>query len=124
FQDPDAARAYLRARLAKLDYETAVSDKQLDAIAALVQGNPLSLRLAAQVFAREGIAALDDAVHEARFQKSFFEERLQGFLHTRIVQQLAEPLRALADPGLVVRRLTPAVIREVLAASCRIPADE
>src|SRR5690606_31980204 len=78
----------------------------------------------AQGFAREGIAALADAVRKARFQRSFFGERLQVFLHTRIVQQPAEPLRALADPGLVVRRPTPAVIREVLAASCRIPADE
>jgi tetratricopeptide (TPR) repeat protein len=90
----------------------------LDRMVALVHGNPLSLRLAAQVFAQADLPALESAVEQALFDAEFTHERVQGMLHARIVASLDEPLRQVADPGLVVRRLTPAVIEQVLAAHC------
>ena len=53
--DAKAGRAYLRARLKKYELPP-VSDAHLDRLVQQVNGNPLGLRLAAQVFAREGLA--------------------------------------------------------------------
>jgi tetratricopeptide (TPR) repeat protein len=117
--DAASGRLYLQGRLSKLGIAT-VDPAALDRIVLLVRGNPLSLRLAARVFAKNGITALEGAVDEARFEASLTEERLQGVLHNRIVANLEEPLRRIADPGLIVRRLTPDVIQHVLAGPCEI----
>ena len=48
-------------------------------------------------------------------------ERVQGWLYKRILDRIADPnVRALARPGLVVRRLTADVIRYVLAGPCNV----
>lgn len=117
--DQDAGRLYLQARLSKLGRDC-VDAAALDRIVSLVRGNPLSLRLAAQVFSKEGTRALEDAVAEAEFEASFTQERLQGLLHNRIVAGLEETVRKIADPGLIVRRLTPEVIQHVLARACQL----
>jgi len=117
--DPAAGRLYLQGRLAKLG-KNHVDPAALARIVSLAQGNPLSLRLAAQVFSRDGVGALEDAVAEAEFDAVFTQERLQGVLHNRIVAALDEPLRKIADPGLIVRRLTPEVIEHVLAGPCNL----
>jgi hypothetical protein len=47
--------------------------------------------------------------------------RLQGLLYSRVLGHLGDPeVERLAHPGLVVRRLTPGVIRSVLADICQI----
>jgi tetratricopeptide (TPR) repeat protein len=115
--DPASGRAFLQARLKALRV-TEVTPGTLDRIVALAGGNPLSLRLAAQVFASEGFGALEDAAEQAKFESSFTQERLQGFLHNRIIASLEAPLDRLADPGLVVRRITPEIIFRVLAKPC------
>ncbi len=115
--DAKAGGAYLQARLKKLG-EMSVPARSLDRIVSLVRGNPLSLRLAAQVFAKQGLKSLTSAVDQARFDVAFAHERVQGMLHARIVEALDGPLRKIADPGLIVRRITPAVIEEVLAGPC------
>jgi tetratricopeptide (TPR) repeat protein len=120
--DERAGRAYLEGRLKKLGVLN-VSQGSLDRIVKLVQGNPLSLRLAAHVFAKEGLNALEDTIDQARFDVAFTEERIQGVLHNRIVAYLPPRLRAIADPGLVVRRITPAVIAEVLNGPCGLHVD-
>ena len=121
--DAEAGRAYLGNRLRKLGVPEP-SPRALDRIVSLVDGNPLSLRLAAQVVAQEGLRALEDAVSQARFDAAFTEERLQGVLHNRIVDQLPDRLRKIADPGLIVRRITPGVIAEVLAGPCELELEE
>ena len=122
--DPVAGRAYLRARLKKYDLPP-VSDEHLDRLVQQVNGNPLGLRLAAQVFAREGLAGVEEAIGRQRLSAAVAEERVQGLLHARIVEHLDnEDLKKLADPGLIVRRLTVDVVRDVLAKPCGITFDK
>jgi hypothetical protein len=122
--DPVAGRAYLRARLKPYDLPP-VSDEQLDRLVQQVNGNPLGLRLAAQVFAREGLKGVEEAIGRQRLSAAVAEERIQGLLHARIVEHLEnEDLKKLADPGLIVRRLTVDVVRDVLAKPCGITFDE
>ena len=117
--DMESGRAYLEGRLMRLGVSD-VPSRALDRIVSLVQGNPLSLRLAAQVFAKEGMTALENAVDQARFDAVFTQERVQGMLHNRIVANLPEPLQKIADPGLIVRRINPDVIARVLAGPCQL----
>lgn len=122
FKD-EAGRVYLEAQLKKAGV-TDVATSAMDRIVSLVRGNPLSLRLAAQVFARENLTALEGVVAEARFDGAFSQERLQGVLHNRLLAHLPDRLRRIADPGLVVRRITPQVIEEVLAGPCGLELKE
>lgn len=116
--DAASGRAYLRARLQKLPLPP-TSDADLDRLVLQVRGNPLGLRLAAQVFAREGLAGVDAAVGRQVLNEAIAEEQIQGLLHARIVEHLeSENLKRLANPGLIVRRITAPVIREVLARPC------
>lgn len=115
--DPAAGRVYLENRLARLGRH-GLAPATLDRIVALVRGNPLSLRLGAQVFAKSGVGALEDAVDEATFDADLIQERLQGELHNRILLNLEERVRDVADPGLIIRRLTPEIIRMVLDQVC------
>ncbi|WP_272003031.1 ATP-binding protein [Roseovarius sp. ZX-A-9] len=49
-------------------------------------------------------------------------EMRQRILYTRILHRIADPeLRPLASPGLVLRRITPELIEEVLAGPCGLP---
>lgn len=121
--DPDSGRVYLMARLRRLGISE-VSPRVLDRIVSLVKGNPLSLRLAAQVFAKESLTAIEDAVSQARFDAAFAEERVQGMLHGRIIQYLPDGLKKIADPGLIVRRITPDVIADVLAEPCGLELSD
>lgn len=84
---------------------------------------PLSLALAARIVMREGLEALKDTVGRRRLFARITAEQQQGMLNTRVLQHLqgTDPdLRKLVDPGLIVRRITPAIIRGVLAGPCGI----
>ena len=87
-------------------------------IVRLLGGNPLSLHLAADVLNRTG----EDPTRLI----AVAEGNIQGQLYSRLLEHIRDPLvRAVAHPGLVVRRLTPEIIREVLAEPCGIaPLDE
>jgi tetratricopeptide (TPR) repeat protein len=115
--DASAGRAYLRTQFKNMGFSD-VPGKVLDRIVRLAQGNPLSLRLAAQVFARMGLPAVEDAVSQAHFNIELNQEWVQSMLHARIVANLPEKLQRIADPGLVVRRITADVIAKVLAEPC------
>jgi CHAT domain-containing protein/tetratricopeptide (TPR) repeat protein len=98
-----------------------------DAEAALAElakelgGNPLVLRLAARVISAEGAGALLSPAGRDAVRTAIRAERLQGMLYGRILNHLrSDSARRVAFPGLVVRLITPAVIREVLAGPCRI----
>jgi hypothetical protein len=108
--EADALRL-LRELVAEPDSEL------LGEVVRLVGGNPLSLRLAADVLNRSGGAPVR--------LLSVAEGNVQGQLYSRLLEHIADPrVRAIAHPGLVVRRLTPEVIREVLAEPCGIaPLD-
>lgn len=76
-------------------------------LADLADGNPLALRLGARIVDREGGA--------------FLEKQVRGglsasYLYRFLLSRISDPvLRKLAHPGLVVRRISPEVISEVLA---------
>ena len=90
-------------------------------------GNPLSLKLAAQAYlaeqrsgsGRPGVEQPDTArlpVAAAR------ENLVQGQLYHRVLRHIRSPdVRRLAHPGLVLRRVTPALIKEVLQGPCGVP---
>jgi len=122
--DVESGRAYLEQRLRKLG-NTTTSASTAARVVSLVRGNPLSLRLAAQVMAREGLAAVEDAVGVQILNAELAQEQIQGMLHARIVEHLEDDrLKAIADPGLAVRRITPAVIEQVLAIPCGLRLDQ
>jgi AAA ATPase domain len=77
------------------------------AIRAIAQGSPLVLRLAATVVRDVGPAALDRVAQRNELAAAY----LYRFLLSRIEDRT---LRALAHPGLVVRRISAEVIAEVL----------
>ncbi len=85
-----------------------------------VGNSPLSLRLAADALKSDQLDAddLEAMVTEARR----FE--MQGQLYTRILGHIRDAeIRRLSHPGLIVRRVTVGVIREVLADLCEIDPD-
>ncbi|SRR6266481_1514926 len=90
-------------------------------IAKQVGRTPLTLRLAVEILKHEkpdseGIKDLGDGWLR-RFQKQNIEVQL----FTRILGHLHDKdLRQLAHPGLVVRRITPLVILEVLSTPCQL----
>ena len=125
--DLRAAKVVLRALLARYNIKGDPGDATVDEIVRLAStgkygANPLSLRLAAQVFAREGLKGIEDAVSRPRrrWQKTVAAEWIQGMLQARIVEQLSEPLQRIANPGLIVRRITSGVLCKVLAAPCQL----
>ena len=112
--DPHASVLLLR-RLAK----GKVQPKQLTVLAEKVGGNPLTLRLVANLLRSEG--KIDNAV-----LADVAQEALQQRLYSRILAHIHdEDVRKLAIPGVVMRRITTGVIREVLAMPCGLgPLDE
>lgn len=105
--DPEAAAGYLASR--GIDDPTAAH-----AIAECIGGNPLSLALAAEVLRREGLSGSDPCalpVAQGAQVQGYLYQRILGHIHDRDV-------RRLAHPGLVLRLVTPKIIREVLAEPC------
>ena len=97
------------AMLGGLDVpQTAFAD-----IRELAEGNPLVLRLAAMAVRDAG----PEALTRARGRKEVAAAYLYRFLLSRITDPT---LRRLAQPGLVVRRINPDVIAEVLAPQLKL----
>jgi AAA ATPase domain len=89
-------------------------------IARQVGGNPLTLRLAARVAQREGAEDEISGLTTYRFWVfSVADDIVQGQLYRRILDHIHDPaVRALAHPGMVLRRVTQDIIRDVLAPTC------
>jgi AAA ATPase domain len=82
-------------------------------IRELAEGNPLVLRLAAM--------AVRDAGPEALTRARGRQEVAAAYLYRFLLSRITDPtLRRLAQPGLVVRRINPAVIAEVLAPQLKL----
>jgi Cdc6-like AAA superfamily ATPase len=112
--DPDAAEGFLMAY--------GIRDPKLArTIAEQMRGNPLSLRLAAEVLRLE--APSEGGIADIRTSewlgKKIDDNRIQGQLYRRILDHVRNPeVRKLAHPGLILRRITPALIEKVLAGPC------
>ena len=91
-------------------------------ILSQVGGNPLSLRLALW------LARSNDALTKswADADREFFRQKLtdlqiQGYLYSRLLERIGnERIRPLVDPGLILRRVTPELIKEVLAPAAKL----
>lgn len=112
--DEEAAIGYLQARGVR-DPEVARR------LARQIGGSPLSLRLAAELVEKEGLPQggnLDLSTREYFFLR-MDDALIQRQLYKRILGHIHDPqVRKLAHPGLVLRRLTPELILEVLAKPC------
>ena len=88
--------------------------------------DPLTLRLAAEALDRLGSAgrAFDGVLAEADVTAEVAREQVQGVLYGRILGHLRDPeVVRVAHPGLAVRRITVAVLRDVLAGPCELDPD-
>jgi Trypsin-like peptidase domain/Effector-associated domain 1 len=113
--DPEASIGYLSAR--------GITDPEVArTLADQVKGNPLSLKLAAELYERQGLTSgrLDIDTRGYLF-KRVADEVIQRQLYQRILGHIHnESVRRLAHPGLVLRFITPELIRHVLAGPCRL----
>jgi hypothetical protein len=101
--------------------ESGEEAEALGKLAKELGGNPLVLRLAARVISAEGAGSLLSHTGLDAVRTAIRAERLEGMLYGRILSHIrSDSARRVAFPGLVVRLITPAVIREVLAGPCRI----
>lgn len=87
-----------------------------------VGGNPLSLKLSAEVLRRE---YTDDPAKPLQLDEGLWQKVnstvLQGRLYKRILGHIHdERVKALAYPGLLLRRISADVIRAVLAGPCGV----
>ena len=112
-----ASRQQLLQRLGVSDARTAAD------VAHQVGGNPLNLRLAARLLESEQPSAGRIAGLRTTTWGWFSvsQELIRGQLYARILEHIHdEDVRKLAHPGLVVRRVTPEVIFNVLARPCDV----
>ncbi|MEZ4638671.1 MAG: hypothetical protein R2856_27540 [Caldilineaceae bacterium] len=91
------------------------------AIFHAVGGNPLSLKLAARVVVQEDLAdSTGDPAALREMLRKVSEGNIQGQLYRRILEHIDPAVRPLAHPGLTLRRITPELIQQVLAAPCGV----
>ena len=114
--DEGSARDLLRNSTQLADLAP-LSDKDLDDVIGIVGRNPMCLNLAARLIRDQGVDKLRQAGSE--FLTKLKAEKIQALLYGRILHHVhGDDVRKVAYPGLIVRRVTPDVIREVLAAPC------
>ncbi|QYN39135.1 ATP-binding protein [Pseudonocardia sp. DSM 110487] len=112
-----------------------IDDALAREVIGLVGRIPLTVRLAADVLVREGVAAVADAANRARAMDRVRSEVVRGFLYQRILDHVTarDPrrtagLRQVARAGLVLRWITPALVERVLLpvvdAAVAFPATE
>lgn len=118
-----AARAMLRDRLEREKLDLHV--EQVWRCVEVFGGNPLVLSILARYCADNDVAALISLLDQARSDDGLarFGDAAQRFLYGRILERVRdEDIKPLANPGLVLRRVTPTLIREVLAGPCGLGA--
>lgn len=98
-------------------------------VARQIGGNPLSLRLAAEALRSHpdmaGAEGLAGIATRRYWVFSVSQALVQGQLYRRILAHIRDKeVRQLAHPGMVLRRVTPALIREVLAEPCGLKAPD
>ena len=100
----------------------------VDEVMKLTGGKPLTVRLAGLLIRRTGLAALSDPHILAETLLRAQSEQAEAVLYNRLLGQIQDPeLRAIARPGLLLRRITPGLIAQVLAPACNLtlkPGEE
>jgi tetratricopeptide (TPR) repeat protein len=113
--DDAAAIAFLRAQ--------GIANPASERIVARFGGNPLTLRLAADVVQQEegDTASIEGVATRRGLIFSVDQGVIQGHLYARILAHIHdETVRHLALPALVLRRITPEVILRVLAPHAHV----
>ncbi|WEF23030.1 ATP-binding protein [Paracoccus sp. S3-43] len=119
--DPVAARAVLE-KVAGLG---PLPDDLADQIFVVARGNPLATHLAGKILAAEGPDSFRRDVDLARLIGQIRTEKVQAQLYGRVLGHIRDPqVRRLAYPGLILRRVTPGVLRHVLAGPCGVPIPD
>lgn len=112
--DDEAALAFLRAR--------GVEDPKLaKALVKQIGGVPLSLKLAAAVVKEGGAdrGGVKDLSGRSAFWFSASDQVIQGQLYDRILGHIHDArVKKLAYPGLILRRISPDVILNILNEPC------
>jgi len=98
-------------------------------IVEVVGRSPLSLHLAAELFKRQGgnMQAFEDLEARREYFYQVKEYLIQGLLYRRILGHIHDRdprIQSLAHPGLVLRRVTPELILDVLAEGCQIEVKD
>ncbi|GAB2677977.1 trypsin-like peptidase domain-containing protein [Thalassiella azotivora] len=117
--DDEAASAYLAARGVR-------PPAQVRALVRRFGRSPLTLFLVAQAWRQgDGNDDLDDVDTRSVLRRRADDEVVQGQLYRRILRHVHdERVRELANPGLVLRRVTPDLIRHVLAGPCEVEVPD
>jgi cellulose synthase operon protein C len=117
--DREAAVHFLNSR--------GVAEPTARALVERIGGSPLSLHLAANAVARMNTAGSDDAwittipAKRRRLFGTVDDMLIQGVLYDRLLKHITnDDVRRLAHPGLVLRRITPEIIRDVLGPHCGV----
>jgi hypothetical protein len=113
------------AALAFLEYY-GVEKAKAQRVYEVVGGNPLSLRLAIRLVRSNDFQRIDPAeLKQGWFGARMTDVQIQGYLQTRLLKHIRDPnVRKLAHPGLVLRRITKPIIRDVLAPIIGLRLDE
>jgi hypothetical protein len=115
---PSPAARLLRELLRSARIETALIP--VEALIERYGGNPLTLRMMARYVAAEGADGAGELLEDVG-ERRFASGIAQTVLYTRILRRIrtSDPdLEKVAYPGLVLRRVTPDLIRRVLAGPC------
>jgi tetratricopeptide (TPR) repeat protein len=129
--DQPSALAYLRQRLSQIGAADRADETTLVRVISMVGRSPLVLRLAARLIAEADPQLLMRKMRGERILAFLFHRVLE---HIRVHEQLdaeervdkaeraklQDELARLVFPGLAVRRITPGVIRHVLAKPCGV----
>jgi cellulose synthase operon protein C len=110
--DVPSAERFLGTRLADMG---SVPAETISVAVRSVERTPLALSLAAELIRKHGL----EAVRSPSFLGIVLYTKDAAFLYNRTLDHVPPgPLRKLAKPGLVLRRLSPAIIKDVLAEPC------
>jgi Cdc6-like AAA superfamily ATPase len=86
--------------------------------------SPLVLRLAADVAAKTNVGSKGIEGLGSRWLERFRAERVEVVLYRRILAHVYDSrIQRLANPGLVLRYITPEVLLSVLAPACGLPMN-
>jgi hypothetical protein len=111
-----------RGSAIKLLGAAGVSGKPAGELVGAVGANPLTLRVAARFYRRLSKAERRRFVTEPHRRNPKLDHELRrAVLYDRFLDHIRDQrVRVLAHPGLALRRVTPDLVREVLASHCRL----
>jgi hypothetical protein len=88
-------------------------------LAAMVGGNPLSLHVAARFVRRLRAAERESFLEGDKLDPALDEVLRRAVLYDRFLNHIGDDdVKRLAHPGLIIRRVTPQIVKEVLAEPC------